>query len=131
MELFWKAIAGTLIAVVLGMALGQWEHGFTLLISVLVCCMIGTVLLCFFVPVIDLVIDLADMSGIEDSILRVLLKVVGISFIGEIVSLICADAGNHSVGKMIGFLTTCVVLRVSIPVIQQFIDMLKQILGTV
>jgi stage III sporulation protein AD len=131
MVLFWKAIAGTLIAVILGLALGQWENSFTLLISVLVCCMIGVALLSFFVPVLDLVVDLTTMSGIEDNTLRILLKTVGISFIGEIVSLICTDAGNHSIAKVIGFLTTCVVLRVALPIIQQFIDMLKQILGTV
>lgn len=131
MDLFWKSVAAALISVILGLAVGKWEHNFSLLLSVLFCCMVGVVVASFLVPVMDLMAQLEAIGKIGNNTLRILLKVVGISFVGELVSLICMDAGNSSMAKMVGFLTSSVILWLSIPIINQFIDMLKQILGAV
>lgn len=131
MDLFWKSVAAAIISVILGLTLGKWEHVFSLLMSVLICSMIGIAVTCFLVPVIDLMVELGAMSSIEENTLRILLKVVGISFVGELVSLLCSDAGNSAMAKLLGVLTSSVVLWLSLPIIHQFIDLLKQILGMV
>ena len=131
MDLFWKCAAAALICVILGITLKKWEQNFSLLLSIMICCMIGIVVVSFLSPVMDLLHQLVEISNISISTLGILLKVVGISFVGEIVSLICTDSGNSSIAKILGFLTDCVILWLSIPIINQFIDLLKQILGAV
>ncbi len=80
-------------------------------------------------PVMELIQELSMLSNISSKTLEILLKTIGIGFIGEIVSLICADAGNSAISKLFHFFTQCVILWLSIPLIHQFIDLLKQILN--
>lgn len=131
MDLFWKSVAATLVSVILGFTLGKWERNFSLLMSVILCCMVGTVVVSFLVPVIDMMMQLETLCNLGERTLQILLKIVGIGFMGEFVSLICADSGNSAMAKMITLLTNAVILWLSIPIINQFFDMLKQILGTI
>ena len=129
MELFWKSVAAALVAVILSFSLGKWEQSFSVLLSAMLCCMMGAVVISFLVPVMDLMRQLEDLCHLGDSTLRILLKVVGIGFVGEMVSMICTDSGNGAMGKMVQLLTNSVIAWLSIPIMNQFLDMLKQILG--
>ena len=63
--------------------------------------------------------------------LRILLKVVGIGLVGEIANLICCDTGNAALGKMLQILSTAVILRLSVPLLEQLLGLLEQIMGEV
>lgn len=129
MDLYWKSAAAALICVILSLSLGKHESHLSLLLSILMCCMIGAVIVSFLVPVIELILQLESISGFGKNTVNVLLKVVGISFIGEVVSLVCSDTGNSAMAKMVGFLTNSTILWLSIPVINQFVSLLRQIIG--
>ena len=131
MELFWKSAAAVLISVILGLTLGKWEKNITLLLYVAVCCMVGIIAVSFLEPVMDILRQLETMSGLDNSTLSILLKVLGISFVAEIICMICVDSGNSTLGKILGFLSSCVILWLSIPIVNQFLDILKQIMGAV
>jgi len=129
MDLFWKSTAAVIITVILCLSLGKWENGITILLTIAVCCMLGIISASFLSPVIDLLGQLEILSNLDNHILKILLKILGISFISEITYMICTDSGNSSLGKMITFLSSCVILWLSIPIVNQFIDLLKRILG--
>jgi hypothetical protein len=61
----------------------------------------------------------------------ILLKVVGIGLIGEISALICTDSGNASLGKILQILSAAVILRLALPLLEQFLDLLEKVLGNV
>lgn len=131
MDLFWKSSAAVIITVILCLTLGKWENGITILLTVAVCCMVGIIAASFLAPVLDLLSQLELLSNLDNSTLKILLKILGISFISEITCVISTDSGYSSLGKMITFLSSCVILWLSIPIVNQFLDLLKQILGAV
>lgn len=131
MDLFWKSAAVVLITVIVSLAIGKWESNITLMLTVAVCCMVGMTALSFLEPVMDLLYQLASMCNLGNNTLSILLKIMGVTFIAEIISLVCSDSGYSSLGKAFGFLSSSVGLWLSIPIINQLIDLLKQILGAI
>jgi len=131
MNLFWKSAAAILICVILTITLEKRESNIALLLSVTTCCMVGVISISFLEPVMDLLFQLEVLANLEDNTLKILIKILGISFVAEIVCMICADSGNSSLGKILGFLSSCVILWLAIPIVNQFLDLLKYILGVI
>lgn len=131
MERFWQAAAGALVAIVLWLILSRQGRDYALLLSLLVCCMILTVMGRYLEPVLDLVKRLQVLGNLQPEWISVMLKAVGIGLVVELASLICSDAGNASVGKAIQFLGTSVILWLSIPLINGLLDLITQVLGDV
>ena len=128
MELFWKALGAVLIAAVLGLVLGK---DMALLLSLAVCSMGLAVAVHYLQPVVAFLQQIQSFSSVGDHILTVLLKVLGIGMIGEIVSMVCSDAGMASFGKMLKILSCAGILWVSLPLFQSVLSLLQQILGEV
>lgn len=128
---FWQGAAAVLVAVVLLLALGKQGKEAGLLLSLAVCCMLGVLALSYLEPVVALVRRLQDMTGLDSEMLGVLLKAVGIGIVGEIASLICADAGNAALGKALQLLSAAVILWLSIPLVNALLELLQEMLGEV
>lgn len=126
MELYWKAAAGILIAAVVSLALGK-DMG--ILLCLAVCAMAGAVALEFLEPVMDLIRRLEAMASIQSGMLGILLKILGISLVSELASLICTDSGSGTLGKVIRILGNAVILWVSIPLFHAVLNVLQQIMG--
>lgn len=128
---FWQGAAAVLLAVVLVLALGKQGKEAGLLLTLAVCCMLGVLALSYLEPVVALVHRLQDMTGLDSEMLQILLKAVGIGIIGEIVGLICTDAGNAALGKALQLLSAAVILWLSIPLINALLELLQEMLGEV
>ena len=126
MELYWKAIGGILIALILGLALGK---DMSILLSLAVCAMGTAVAVSYLEPVINLLKQLQNLSAIKSDTMEVLFKILGIALLSEITGMICADAGNSAAQKMLKILSFAGILWVSIPVFEAVILLLQQILG--
>lgn len=131
MELFWKCVAGVLIAAILGPVFGQQEKGISVMLSVAVCAMGAVILLSYLEPVLDLLRQLESLGDLGGEILTILLKAMGIALVAELAGLICTDAGSGALGKTIQMLASAVILWLSIPVFQAFLALIRQILGEV
>jgi hypothetical protein len=55
--------------------------------------------------------------------------VIGIGILSEISALICADAGNSSLGKALQILGGTAMLWLSLPVFRTLVDLIRSILG--
>lgn len=128
MEKFIKVAAGVLVALVLYLILNKQGKDFAVLISLGVCCMVVSAVLAFFRPLITFIEKLEQLGNFDSDILQILLKSVGIGILTEIVSLICADAGNASMGKSLQILASVVILWLSIPLFSDLMDMIQEIL---
>lgn len=131
MELFWKCVAGVLIAAILGPVLGQQEKGISVMLSVAVCAMGAVILLSYLEPVLDLLRQLESLGELGGEMLTILLKAMGVALVAELAGLICTDAGSGALGKTIQMLASAVILWLSIPVFQAFLALIRQILGEV
>lgn len=131
MNIFLRTIAGILVALILWISLGKQSKDFSVLLSLLVCAMIFLVSASFLRPLVQFIQKLQFIGQLDENLVSVVLKSVGICVIGEICALICKDAGNESWGKALNFLSAMVVLWISIPVFEKLLTLLDEILGSV
>lgn len=128
MDVILKAVAGVLLAVVLGLVIGKHNKEHALLILILACCMIAVVAMNYLRPVIDFFNRLQAIGNLDTDIIQILLRSTGIALLSEIAGNICTDAGNGALGKTLQLLATAVILWLSLPLLQKLIELIESIL---
>lgn len=131
MDIFMRAAAAVLVAVIMFLVIDKHNREIALLLTVCVCCMICAAVSRFAQPVIEFVRQLQDIGKMNAEHLGILLKVVGIGFLTEVTALVCSDAGNGTLGKMLQILSSCVILWLSIPLLSSLLSLVQQILGEI
>lgn len=126
MELYWKTAAAVLLAVVMILTLRRQEMG--LLLGMAVCAMAALAAMQYLEPVVELVDSVREFGELDEQLLVILLKAVGIGLLTEIAGMICADSGNSSLGKSLQLLGTAVILWLSIPLFTGLLDLIREIL---
>lgn len=117
-----------LLAVVFVLILKNSNRGIGELLSLLVCCMVLMAAVNYLSPVIQFVESIQSISGLDGELLKILLKVVGISVTAEIASLLCEDAGNSAMGKTLQIFATAVILCLSLPMLTSLLQLIEGIL---
>ena len=131
MDIFFQATAAVLLTVILYLTLNGQNKELALLLTLAVCCLVIIVAGRFIQPVVVFLKELQKAGQLDNSYLSVLLKVVGIAFLTEVASLVCTDAGNGTLGKTLQMLGTCVILWLSIPLLDALLALIQDILGEV
>ena len=131
MEIFLKATAGILIALVLYLVLSKQSKDFSLLLTVTICCMIAVSAMYYLQPVISFFDRLQSLGNLNNQLLNILIKSVGIALISEITTLVCVDTGNAALGKTLQILACATVLWLSLPLFTNLIDLVEEILVSV
>ncbi len=129
MELFIQTAATALLTVVIGLALEKQGKDMALLLTVAVCCMVIAVSVSYFRPVLTFLSDLQSIGSLNNGMVSTLLKILGIGILSEVAAMVCADAGNASLGKAVQLLGAAVILWLSLPVFSALIELIQQILG--
>lgn len=128
---FWQGISLSLIAVVLIIIMGKNSVELSVALVIGAGCMVVMFALAYLQPVMDLIERLQDMSGLDSQTLKILLKAVGVGLVTEIAHLICTDAGNATLGKTVQLLGAAVMLWLSLPLIEQMLDLVENVMGNV
>lgn len=131
MDIFLKAVAGVLIAVVVSLILSKQGKDFSVLLVIGVCCMVAAVGLGYLEAIIDFIRLLQQKGNLNGDLIAVLMKAVGIGIISEITCMICTDSGNAALAKVIQFLTSSIILWLCIPLFTQLIELIESVLGAV
>ena len=131
MDNFIKATAGVLIALIISLVLSKQGKDFSLLLTVLVCTLVSIVALHYLSPVITFFDRLQFLGELDPSFMKILLRSVGIGLIAEISCLICTDAGNAALGKVLQILAGAVILWMSVPLFTNIIELIEEILVSV
>ncbi len=129
MDYFIKAVSAALLAVILGIVLSKQGKDAALLITLAACAMVLMLAASYLQPIVELMRKLQELGGVDKGLLEILMKILGIGLLGEITSMVCDDAGNAAVGKTVQLLTTAVILWLTIPMIEQLLDLLQSIVG--
>lgn len=128
MDIFLKLAAGTLVSLILYLILLKQGKDISGLLTTAVCCMLAVGAMEYITPVIVFIDRLQEISGLDSTILQIILRTVGISILAEITSVICQDAGNAALGKSLQILAGAVVLWLSIPLFNQLLDLVEELL---
>lgn len=131
MDIFVKCAAGILVSVVLIITLAKQGKDISLLLVMAVCCMVLGAAVTFLQPVVDFIRQLESIGQLDPEMITILLKAVGIGLLAEITCLICADSGNASLGKALQLLATATILWLSLPLLNELIELIDNILGAI
>ena len=127
MDIYLKAVAAVFITAIICIVLVKYGKEYSIVLSVAACGLILVAAFTFLKPVIDLIKQLSALGQLNDSMLEILLKSVGIALLAEITELVCKDAGNNTLGKALQILSTSVILWLSIPLLNELISIIKSI----
>mgnify|MGYP003301091050 CR=1 FL=1 len=78
--------------------------------------------------VLNTINKLCEYINIDMAYIKLLLKMIGITYIAEFSSQICKDAGKESISKQIELAAKFSILTLSMPVVINVIEIIKQIL---
>lgn len=131
MDIFLKVTAGVLITAVLSLVLCQSRSEISMLLIICVCGMVVLGALSYLKPVLAFARRLIQTGQLNNELLSVLLKAVGIGLVSQIAGLICSDAGNQSLGKALQMITTAVILCISLPLLEEILSLLETVLGEI
>ena len=129
MEIYLKAVCGILVCTVVCLVLAKQGKDFSVLLILCICCLIIGAAVSYLQPVVELMDRLSQLGQLNDQMLGILLKSVGIAMISEVTALVCKDAGTGSMGKALQILASAVILWLSIPLFNQLIDLVETILS--
>ena len=73
--------------------------------------------------------DIASETGIDSSLVKILLKMVGIGYLVEFSAGILNDFGQNSVADKLVFCGKVVILVLAIPILESVLTLIKQLLG--
>ena len=131
MDTLLKAIAGVLIALVLCQVLNLKEKNISVLLVMAVCCIVVTAAGSYIEQIFDFIHRIEEIGQLNSDILRVMLKAAGVCLLSEIAALICTDAGNGALGKVLQILSSVVILWICIPVFSELLSLVQEILEAV
>lgn len=72
--------------------------------------------------------NIAEQTGIDKGIFSSVLKIIGIGYISEFSSNICADAGVKNIGDKISFASKVIIMLLALPIMQSLIKIITEIL---
>ena len=130
MDIFLKAVAAVLTGIILWLSVNKNHKEISTMLTLAVCVMVFTICVHFLQPIIEFIHKLEVLGNLDETLLSVILKVVGIGLLTEISVAICKDSGNESMGKSLGILSSVTVIWLSIPVFERLITLLDKILGS-
>ena len=129
MEIFFKITGIILLTSIISVLLQKQQMVFSLLLIICVCCITLISAAKYLSPVYEFVRLLVQESQTQNEYFTILLKIVGISLISQIATLICIDTGNQSLGKVLQIITTFIIVGICIPLIEEVLILIKLILG--
>lgn len=98
----------------------------------LMCVVASSVIILIFVfdelkSVIDLINSLMQKSSIDSTYIKIILKVIGISYIIEFGKDICKDAGESAIANKMEMAGKVIIVSLSIPVVASLIDIVTEL----
>jgi len=129
MEQYFKGAAGILLAAVLGLALQKQEKDLSAVLTAAVIAMAAVLMLRLLEPVLELLRQLEQVGNLRSDALELLLKAAGIGLTAEVAGLVCADAGNAALAKMLRLLGTAAILCLSVPMFTALLECITEMVG--
>ena len=129
MGIMLRAAGAVLVASVMGLALGKDGKDFKSLLTMGCCALVLLLGVTFLEPVMGFLQELETLGQLDQDLVDILMKVTGICLITQLAGLVCTEAGDGSLAKVLEILAAIVILWLSIPVFQGLLTLIKGILG--
>lgn len=120
-----------LVAIV-GMSLAVFVGGMRREISIWITIACGIIIFFFgirkFQYVVDMFQGLTNYIGINETYIKIILKMIGIAYLSEFTATICRDAGQNAIAGQVDFFGKISMIVVSLPVLQSLLETIGEVL---
>ena len=117
-------------AVVLALLLKQQKSEYALYLSLTAVILILIFSINRLQVVMDTIQKMEQYTGIDVAMLKILIKLMGITYVAEFASGICKDAGFSAIGSQIEMFAKFSIMAVSVPVLLTLLETIEGLLGT-
>lgn len=118
------AIAGMTLAIVVG--------GMRRDISIWITIVSGIIIFFFgiskFEYVVDMFHELTEYTGISETYIKIIFKMIGIAYLSEFTASICKDAGQNAIAGQVDFFGRMSMIVVSLPVLKSLLETIGELL---
>ena len=122
-----KVVGFAIFATMLVVILKEEKKEFAVALSVIA----GVMLLLFCIskidPIINMLYELVEKSGINSSFLVIILKVIGIAYLVELGKNICQDAGQSAIATKLEMAGKIIIVSISLPIFTSLISLLVEL----
>jgi len=123
-----RLVAVGLIGVALALTLKKHSPEFAVLISIAVCALLFLWLLPWLADTMGMLTALADKVHAGDQNVTIILRVIGVAYICEFGSQLCADAGETAIASKIDLGGKVLIFITAVPVVMELMDLVTGIL---
>ncbi|WP_296115446.1 SpoIIIAC/SpoIIIAD family protein [uncultured Eubacterium sp.] len=116
-------------AVVLALLLKQQKSEYALYLSLVAVILILIFSMNRLQVVMDTIQKMEQYTGIDAAMLKILIKLMGITYVAEFASGICKDAGFSAIGSQIEMFAKFSIMAVSVPVLLTLLETIEGLLG--
>ena len=131
MDIYLKVTAGILITAILSVVLSRQGKDISILLTLCVCCMVVISTIAYFRPVVAFINKLIHIGRLNNQLLDLIMKVTGIGLLSQIAEFVCADAGSQSLSKTLQIITTTILVSISVPLLEEVLSLIENILGAI
>ena len=131
METFWLGAALALITVILALTLKKQSAEIAMVLLLAASVLLTLAMGRYLRPVLTFLRNLQQLGHVDGQMVGTLFKEVGISLVGQLAGLICADSGNAALGKLVELLAAAVILSLSVPMLTALMELVVTILGSI
>ena len=119
-----KIVGIAIFAVIMIIILKSYRPEIALILSIVTG--IGIMLYAIYkmAPVVNVLNDLVNKSGINTEFLMIIIKVIGIAYIVEFGKNICVDAGQTSIATKLEMAGKVIIVVLTIPLISSLVNVL-------
>lgn len=121
------AIIG-IIVTLLGMLFKKTREEFAILISIAGCFIIFSMGIPKLQIIIDAINKIQEYISINNNYIMILIKIIGITFISEIVASICKDCNYGAVASQIELFGKLTILATGMPILLALLDTINEFL---
>ncbi len=129
MDTMLKLAVLAVLSAVMCLLLRQNEMSLALVFSVLACTLILLIGIRFLQPVLSVIKQLEDLSGLEKGATQPLFKVVGIGVLTQIAGSVCRDADEGSLAKSVEIAGTFLAIYASLPLLNAVLSLVEKLIG--
>ena len=123
-----KVIGFSIVALVLIIVVKEQRKDVAILLSILAGIFILMFAISKITPVISLLNNLAEKSGMNIEFFKVILKVTGIAYLVEIAKSICEDSNENALSQKLEIAGKVVIIAISIPIITSLLNLLSDMM---
>lgn len=127
MDIF-SIVGFAIVATILSIVLKQYKPEFSVAITIMTSLLIFIFTIIQALPIITATIDMFGRTNLSSDYILILIKSLGLSFVTQLASDICKDAGESAIASKVELAGKVAILLLALPLFTKLLDIVYQLI---